>query len=66
LDFLKEVGIQPKPRPKDDQPWDDADTVGAASADNPASVPKPTILVASPVPAGEITYKRQRLDELEN
>jgi tetratricopeptide (TPR) repeat protein len=65
LDFLKEAGIQPKPRPKDDQPWDDADTVGVASADNPSLGPKPTILVASPVPAGEITYKRQRLDELE-
>jgi len=65
LDFLKEAGIQPKPRPKDDQPWDDADTVGAAGADNPSLGPKPTILVASPVPAGEITYKRQRLDELE-
>ena len=65
LDFLKEAGIQPKPRSKDDQPWDDADTVGAASADNPSLGPKPTILVASPVPAGEITYKRQRLDELE-
>ena len=65
LDFLNEAGIQPKPRPKDDQPWDDADTVGAASADNPSLGPKPTILVASPVPSGEITYKRQRLDELE-
>ncbi len=65
LDFLKEAGIQPKPRPKDDQPWDDADSVGAASADNPSLGPKPTILVASPVPCGEITYKRQRLDELE-
>jgi hypothetical protein len=65
LDFLKEAGIQPKPRPKDDQPWDDADIVGAASADNPSLGPKPTILVASPVPAGEITYKRQRLDGLE-
>ena len=65
LDFLKEAGIQPKPRPKDDQPWDDADTIGAASADNPSLGPKPTILVASPVPSGEITYKRKRLDELE-
>jgi hypothetical protein len=65
LEFLEEAGIQPKPRPKDDQPWDDADTVGAASADNPSLGPKPTILVASPVPSGEITYKRQRLDELE-
>jgi cytochrome c-type biogenesis protein CcmH/NrfG len=65
LDFLKEAGIQPEPRPKDDQPWDDADTVGAASTDNPSLGPKPTILVASPVPAGEITYKRHRLGELE-
>ena len=65
LDFLKEAGIQPKPRPKDDRPWDDADTVGAASADNPSLGPKPTILVASPVPTGEIAYKRQRLGELE-
>jgi tetratricopeptide (TPR) repeat protein len=65
LDFLKEAGIQPKPRSKDDQPWDDADTIGATSADNPSLGPKPTILVASPVPTGEITYKRQRLSELE-
>jgi MinD-like ATPase involved in chromosome partitioning or flagellar assembly/Flp pilus assembly protein TadD len=65
LDFLKEAGIQPKSRPKDDQPWDDADTVGAASTDNPSLGPKPTILVASPVPSGEISYKRQRLSELE-
>jgi tetratricopeptide (TPR) repeat protein len=65
LDFLKEAGIQPKPRPREDQPWDDADTVGAASADNPSLGPKPTILVASPVPVGEITYKRQRLRNLE-
>ena len=65
LDFLKEAGIQPKPRPQDDQPWDDADTVGAAATDNPSLGPKPTILVASPVPAGEITYKRQRLGALE-
>ena len=65
LGFMKEAGIEPKPRPKDDQPWDDADTVGAASADNPSLGPKPTILVASPVPVGEITYKRQRLRNLE-
>ena len=65
LDFLKEAGIQPKPRPKDDQPWDDADTMGAAGTDNPSLGPKPTILVASPVPSGEITYKRQRLGDLE-
>jgi tetratricopeptide (TPR) repeat protein len=65
LDFMKEVGIQPKPRPQDDQPWDDADTVGAAATDNPSLGPKPTILVASPVPSGETAYKRRRLRELE-
>ena len=65
LDFLREAGIQPSPRSKDDQPWDDADAVGAASTDNPSLGPKPTILVASPVPLGEITYKRQRLHNLE-
>src|ERR1035437_7439600 len=65
LDFLKEAGIQPEPRSKDGKPWDDADTMGAAGTDNPSLGPKPTILVASPVPSGEITYKRQRLGDLE-
>src|ERR1022692_3312124 len=65
LDFLREAGIQPKLRPQNDQPWDDADTVGSASADNPSLGPKPTILVASPVPTGEIVFTRQRLGDLE-
>ena len=64
LDFLKEAGIEPKPRSKDDEPRDDADPIRSAGSDHPSLGPKPTILVASPVPAGEITYKRQRLDEL--
>jgi MinD-like ATPase involved in chromosome partitioning or flagellar assembly len=65
LDFLKEAGIQPGPRAKDAKPWDEADTVGSASADNPSLGPKPTILVASPVPTGEIVFTRQRLGDLE-
>jgi hypothetical protein len=65
LDFMKEAGIQPKQRSKDDQPWDDADAVRADGADNVSLGPKPTILVASPAPTGEIAYKRQRLGELE-
>jgi tetratricopeptide (TPR) repeat protein len=65
LDFLREAGIQPEPRTKDGKVWDDADTVGSASADYPSLGPKPTILVASPVPAGEIAYKRRRLGNLE-
>jgi tetratricopeptide (TPR) repeat protein len=66
LGFLKEAGIQPQPRSAQDTPWDDADAVSAGrDGDNPSLGPKPTIVVASPVPAGEITYKRQRLSELE-
>ena len=65
LDFLKEAGIQPGPRAKDGKLWDEADTVGSANADNPSLGPKPTILVASPVPTGEIVFTRQRLGDLE-
>jgi hypothetical protein len=61
LAFLKEAGIEPKPRSKDEAPWDDADRV-----ENPSLGPKPTILVASPVPAGEIERRDERLNELEN
>lgn len=60
LDFMREAGIQPRPRSQEDKPWDDAD-----STDNASLGPKPTILVASPVPSGEIDYKRRRLGELE-
>src|ERR1017187_1380544 len=66
LSFLEETGIQPKSRSEKDPPWDDADTVSVRVADSPSLGPKPTIVVASPVPAGEIAYKRQRLSELEN
>ncbi|MGA2594955.1 MAG: hypothetical protein ABSH32_34085, partial [Bryobacteraceae bacterium] len=65
LSFLEEAGIQPKSRSEKDQPWDDADAIGLGATNKPSLGPKPTILVASPVPAGEITYKRQRLNELE-
>jgi cytochrome c-type biogenesis protein CcmH/NrfG/MinD-like ATPase involved in chromosome partitioning or flagellar assembly len=66
LSFLKEAGIQPKSRSEKDPPWDDADTFSAGATDSQSLGPKPTILVASPVPAGEIAYKRQRLSELES
>jgi cytochrome c-type biogenesis protein CcmH/NrfG len=65
LDFMKEAGIRPRPRPKDDQPWDDADAIRADGTENASLGPKPTILVASPAPSGEIEYKRKRLSELE-
>jgi cytochrome c-type biogenesis protein CcmH/NrfG/MinD-like ATPase involved in chromosome partitioning or flagellar assembly len=66
LSFLEEAGIQPKSRSEKDPPWDDADAVSVGVADSQSLGPKPTILVASPVPAGEIAYKRQRLSELES
>lgn len=58
--FFNEVGITPGPR----EPWDDADPVN--KVDPPPTLgPKPTILVASPIPVGELTFKRQRLAQLE-
>jgi len=65
LTFLQEAGIKTVPRPEGDEKWDDADTVRALGTENANLGPKPTIVVASPVPAGEIIYKRQRLGELE-
>jgi len=63
--FLDEVGITPEPRPADGKPWDEADAISAEGVGSPSLGPKPTILVASPVPSGEILYKRQRLTELQ-
>lgn len=63
LHFLREVGIDSAPR-GGQQPWDDADAVDRAD-ENVSLGPKPTIVVASPVPAGEIEFKRERLDVLE-
>ena len=64
LSFMEEAGIVPKPRAKQGQPWDEAD---AQSTDEPelrSLGPKPTLVVASPVPSGEIDFKRARLEEL--
>ena len=64
LSFMTEAGIQPEPRSKDAERWDDADVAGAGETDNPSLGPKPTIVVASPVPRRDL-YKRERLGELE-
>ena len=55
--FLEEVGVL-APRP--------AATEGASGADTKAKRldPKPTLIVASPVPAGEIEFKKKRLQVL--
>jgi MinD-like ATPase involved in chromosome partitioning or flagellar assembly/Tfp pilus assembly protein PilF len=64
LSFMEEAGIAPRPRAKKERPWDEAD---ARSTDEPEVLslgPKPTLVVASPVPSGEIDFKRARLEEL--
>ena len=49
LSFLKEAGIKPESRPKEDKRWDEDDP-SEDSTDNPSLGPKPTILVASRCP----------------
>lgn len=66
-DFLDVVGLQRKARTTKSEIWDSADPIaGAAHLRPPTIGPKPTLLVASPVPGGEITYKKKRMDVLEN
>jgi cytochrome c-type biogenesis protein CcmH/NrfG len=62
--FLQEVGIKLEARPKNQEGRDsDEDPENGSGAD--VLGPKPTIIVASPVPAGEIEAKRRRLKTLE-
>lgn len=63
--FLREVGIS-KPREASDEPWDRADVPPSSPEAPPRLGPKPTLLVASPVPAGEISLKKQRFATLED
>ncbi|UCD57675.1 MAG: cobalamin biosynthesis protein CobQ, partial [Candidatus Hydrogenedentota bacterium] len=64
--FLEEAGIRLDVRGADDfRPWDDADPKPGEDMTPPTIGPKPTLLVATPVPYGEIEYKRNRIKELE-
>jgi MinD-like ATPase involved in chromosome partitioning or flagellar assembly/Tfp pilus assembly protein PilF len=58
---LDEVGIN-KRRDSTDEPWDEAD-VASSSIVPPRLGPKPTLLVASPIPSGELNETKRRLDE---
>jgi len=59
-DFLKTIGIEPCSADSR-EPWDEADNL--KSPETPKAIgPKPTLIVASPVPAGEIEYKRKRFN----
>jgi len=68
LSFLQEAGISPEARTGADEPWDNTDAPGADDASQanlrPSLGPKPTLIVASPVPAGEIQLKQQRFLKL--
>jgi tetratricopeptide (TPR) repeat protein/MinD-like ATPase involved in chromosome partitioning or flagellar assembly len=59
--FLKDVGID-QPRTADSRPWDDVDVI-TTPLSSPRLGPKPTLVVASPVPYGEIALKRERLQD---
>lgn len=63
--FLELVGIHSQSGTSQGELWDEADPPAKDSA-RPATLgPKPTLLVASPVPSGELHYKAQRLEALE-
>jgi tetratricopeptide (TPR) repeat protein len=61
--FLETIGVEPREwfvQPGD-QPWDAADPPPREEGAPRRLGPKSTLLVASPVPAGEIEYREQRL-----
>lgn len=64
--FLELVGLEPKARPADAESWDDADPPAEGGLRPVTLGPKPTLLVASPVPGGEMTYKKERMKVLED
>jgi cytochrome c-type biogenesis protein CcmH/NrfG/MinD-like ATPase involved in chromosome partitioning or flagellar assembly len=65
--FFKLVGIELEARKRDHfEPFDDADPRPGDAHTPELRGPKPTLLVVSPVPTGEIAAKRDRLRELED
>ena len=63
-DFLTEAGVEPRKRTADDEPWDEVDLVTSDQPAGDSLGPKPPLIVASPLPAGEIAYKQRRLVEI--
>ena len=63
-DFLKTVGVT-KPREESDKPHDEADALPSDPNAPPRLGPKPTLLVASPVPIGETALKQRRMKALQ-
>jgi tetratricopeptide (TPR) repeat protein len=63
--FLQLVGAD-QPREDVKEPWDSADVPPSAPEAPPRLAPKPTLVVASLLPPGELDYKQQRLEEVRN
>lgn len=63
--FMDVVGLKPKARSAKAKAWDDADAPAENGQRLATLGPKPTLLVASPVPGGEMTYKKLRMKEME-
>lgn len=63
-EFFEEVGIKLQVESGGTNAWDEDDPT--PSQDHPALGPKPTIVVASPVPHGEIHVRGERLKALRN
>jgi len=67
-DFLKYIGLQPREwfSEKGDKPWDSAHKPSRDDPNSPRGLgPKPTLIVASPVPAEEIELRQRRLKAIE-
>jgi len=63
--FLEEAGIELKVRSTENfEPWDEADPKPGEEETPETIGPKPTLIVATPVPYGEIGYKRERIKVL--
>jgi len=66
-DFLKYVGLEPREwfTRKGDKPWDSAHRPPGDGPAIPRGLgPKPTLIVASPVPPGEIEPRQRRLEAI--
>jgi len=65
--FLREAHIEMKARQaRVFSAWDDADIAPGADPVPRTLGPKPTLIVATPVPFGEVELKRRRLKEVES
>lgn len=63
-DFLKEIGLKTREwfTKKGDEPWDEAHKPATDASGAPKGLgPKPTLIVASPVPLGDMERQKERI-----